>query len=302
MTIYVEYKLSTIQNSYNFKRSLLENRADSIEVLVLGHSHATYDYNPSYFSLKGYNLSNIGQSLFYDSKLTLKYVDEMPKLKMVIINVSYHTLGYELVDGIEGWRDYYYSQFWNVRFPEVKWHEAKNYSKTFLYTPKTTLDYIKKGFDVNLAEGYDRNGWLKMDTAGNFKNISDSLGKERIKFHNSEYLFKRVPENQRELELLVSELLKREIIPLIITPPVYATYYNNSDPEINKKNNEVIQSLCNKYNCMYFDYTRDNRFELRDFYDNDHLNFIGAEKFSKILNDEIIESGPLTSSVNYESK
>lgn len=299
---YFELKLSGIPNSYTVKKQNFEARLDSIEVLVLGSSQATYDFNPQYFSLHGYNLSNISQSLFYDSRLTLKYIDKMPNLKYVMISVSYFTLGYEVIDFVESWRDYYYAQYWRIKYPEVKWHDVKNYSKTFLFTPKTSLAYFKKGFRVNLADGYDTYGWLKKDTVDNCKNISDSLGIERTKFHKKQYVFERVEGNKRELEYLMSELLKRKVTPVLITPPVYATYYNNTDAEIDKKNAEIIKALCTKYNCMYYDYTKDTRFEKRDFFDNDHLNFVGAEKFSKIVDEEILKDSSYFSSNQDGSK
>jgi hypothetical protein len=75
--IYLEFNLGKIPNSYSFKRECLEKRLDSIEVLVLGSSQVTYGINPNYFKLKGFNLSNISQSLYYDTRLTLKYVDKI---------------------------------------------------------------------------------------------------------------------------------------------------------------------------------------------------------------------------------
>jgi hypothetical protein len=75
---------------------------------------------------------------------------------------------------------------------------------------------------------------------------------------------------------------------VFITTPVLPTYYKFIDREIERKNTLAINGLCNKYSCKYFNYFRDDRFTEKDFYDNDHLNFIGAEKFSGIINDEII--------------
>jgi hypothetical protein len=49
-----------------------------------------------------------------------------------------------------------------------------------------------------------------------------------------------------------------------------------------------MNDLCLKYNAEYFDYFKDSRFTKGDFYDNDHLNYIGAGKFSRILDQDIV--------------
>jgi hypothetical protein len=288
-SIYLEFNLGKIQNSYNFKRTNFEKQLGTIEVLVLGSSQVTNGVNPEYFNLKGFNLSNISQSLYYDQKLTLAYVDRMPKLKFVIINVSYFSLGNQLIDGIEAWRDYYYYQFWNINFPELDRYDLRRYSKIFLYTPKAAFSYLKQGFHINLASGFHQNGYLKVDTTNNSINISDSLGYQRVKLHDKYYRESRFNENIKELELLVRELKKRNITPVIVTPPVLSTYYKFANKTKLKRTEEVINAICLKYNCGYFNYFTDNRFVSKDFRDNDHLNFVGAEKFSKIINNEILE-------------
>ncbi len=287
--IYLEYNLGRIPNSYSFKRECFEKRLDSIQVLVLGSSQVTYGINPDYFSLRSFNLSNISQSLYYDTRLTLKYVDKMPNLKYVIINVSYFSFGFQLADGIEKWRDYYYSQFWNINFTELDKFDLKKYSKVFLYSPPIALSYMKQGFNVNLIGDYMSDGYLKMDTTGNYKNIGDSLGYQRVSFHDKLYRESRFMDNQKDLELLVSELKKRNITPVIVTPPVLSTYFKFVNQEKLKRNHDVINEICLKYQCKYFDYFTDNRFMQRDFHDNDHMNFIGAEKFSRIINEEILK-------------
>jgi len=53
-------------------------------------------------------------------------------------------------------------------------------------------------------------------------------------------------------------------------------------------NNKILDDLCNKYRCKYYDYSNDERFIKTDFIDVNHLNFVGAEKFSRIVNNEIL--------------
>ena len=54
---YIEYNLSFVVNSHNKQRTHLERQLDSIEIFVLGDSHARYGVDPTVFSPKGFNLA-----------------------------------------------------------------------------------------------------------------------------------------------------------------------------------------------------------------------------------------------------
>lgn len=285
---FVEYKLKKIPNGYNKKRELLESQLDSINVLALGASQTLFAVNPDYFSCKGFNLSNVSQSLYYDTQLTLKYIDKMKNLKCVIVSISYYTFWYQLSDGIDEWRDYYYFHFWDIKYPDLKFDDPKIYSLIMLYTPQTSLGYAKRFFNINLSENLSQNGWLKIDTISNNQNISEKSGKDRVEFHDKNRFVFRFKETTSMLENFVNECQKRKIDVVFITTPVLPTYYKYTNPVINQKNTNAINELCKKYDCKYFDYFRDGRFTNKDFNDNDHMNFIGAEKFSKILDTDIV--------------
>ena len=63
---------------------------DSIEVVILGTSRATYGVNPEAFDMHAYNLANLGQSLYFDKRITLSLLPEMAQLKYVFISIDYH--------------------------------------------------------------------------------------------------------------------------------------------------------------------------------------------------------------------
>jgi hypothetical protein len=196
-------------------------------------------------------------------------------------------MGSQLIDGVESWREYYYSQFWNVTYPEVPLIDIRRYSKFFLYSPQTSIEFIKEDFKINLANGFNPNGFYSNDTLNNDLNISDSLGKERVEFHNQFYKTKRLLENQTGLINLVKILNSKNIKVIFITPPVFITYSKYISQKIRKENTIFIASVCKKYNAEYFDYFSDSSFIKKDFFDNDHLNFLGAKKLSLKLNNEI---------------
>jgi len=286
--IVVEWKLAGIPNSYNQKRVYLERSLDSIQVLVLGNSEALYAINPSFFSYKGFNLANISQSLYYDKRLALKYIDQMPQLKLVVIPVSYTSFFHQLSDTKENWRDYYYYRFWGIKYDELPIVDSKCFSYVSLYTMPEVLKMMKKGFKVNLAANLYYNGFMKNDTLNSSKNISDNSGKARVELHDSSMVNERIPEIVNDLSGFLAELQKRKIQFVLITTPVYTTYSKYCNPLVLENNRKIIDSLCRKFDCTYHSFFADNRFTAKDFADNDHMNFLGAERFSGILNDEVI--------------
>jgi hypothetical protein len=288
LLVYIDIGLNKVINSFNYKKSSLEATLDSIEVLVTGSSQAAYGINPEFFHKKVFNLGTPSQSLFYDTRLVLKYMDRIPALKYVIINVSYFSFDYQVVDGTEKWRDFYYSQFWKIKYPEVNSFDIRNYSKIALYGPDSSFLYWIHGFKVNLAKQWSKNGFLRMDTLGNSLNISDALGYRRVQAHNYSNAERNFQQNSRNLDLLIKTLKRKNIIPVIVTPPVFLTYSKFINKKKWSKIQVEIKDICSMYNINYYDYSTDSRFVKHDFLDNDHLNFIGAEKFSRILDTEIL--------------
>ena len=52
---------------------------------------------------------------------------------------------------------------------------------------------------------------------------------------------------------------------------------------------QKLEEIQKKYGIEYYNYLKHSRFVKEDFKDNDHLNPKGAEKFSKIVDMEILK-------------
>lgn len=288
---FVEYKLSAIPNSYNQKRSFFEARMDRISILSLGTSHIYYGVNPDYFSLYGFNLSNTDQSLYYDKRLTLKYIDKMPRLKIVIIEVCYFSLYYQLRNNpVENWRDYFYSQFWGINYKDLPLWDMKRYSKIALYTPDKVKEFNRSGFHVNLAGNMDGNGYMRLDTSktGENEKLNAAEGKTKMELWRKLIDTTQYGYIYNDLAAFVKELKNRKIEVIFINAPVLPFISDLCDTAIFNKNNQSIANLCNTYHCKYFNYFTDTRFARKEFIDVDHLNMAGAAHFSEIINNEII--------------
>jgi hypothetical protein len=287
---YTEVQLRKIPNSYSKKKLNLEKEISNAEVLVLGSSQALHGIDPTYFSIKGINAANISQSLYYDKEILKTEIYNANKLKYLIITLSYFTYFYEIHNSLESWRDLYYQKFWklNTNTEITKW-DAKNYSYIALYTPLKTAKYATSNFNVDLAPTLKTNGYIPLLNKKSIEFISDQEGKKRVSLHNSIIKIDNFEHTISYLNEMIEIAKTKKIEVVIVTPPVYKTYYENCNEKLVMANDHLTQSISNFNNIKYFDYLKDKRFDKNDFYDNDHLNMQGAKKFSSIINSEILK-------------
>jgi len=288
--LYTEVQLRKMPNSYSKKKLNLEKQIGNAEVLVLGSSQALHGIDPTYFSLKGINAANISQSLYYDKEILKREIDKAKNLKYLIITVSYFTYFYEIHNSLESWRDLYYQKFWKlIPNAETTIWDAKNYSYIALYTPLKTAKYATSNFNVDLAPTLKTNGYIPLINKKSIKFISDQQGKKRVSLHNSIIKIENFKHTIAYLNEIIEIAKTKNIKVVIVTPPVYKTYYENCNEKLVMANDHLTQSISNYDNIKYFNYLKDKRFDKNDFYDNDHLNLQGAKKFSSIINTEILK-------------
>jgi len=289
---YVEYKLRHVTYSYNLKKQNLESKKDSVEILILGSSEARDGINPDHLSRPAYNLANSSQSLYYDCRLAEKYLDQLPKLKTVFITLSPFSFQYRLNDIKEYWRDYYYYHFWGIYPDGIKFCDPKLYSMIMLITPETSVNWFFKGFNVSLVEDFDENGWQKRDSASYHYLVDESQGRARAEFHQSLMNPSVMESNVNDVLHLLSELEERNIQPVFIMMPVYKTYSSNIDRDWIEKSYDLIHQLDEKHQFIFLDLFYDSSFTIEDYYDNDHLNFMGAKKLTEKLDSILFTPSP----------
>jgi hypothetical protein len=283
----LEYKMNLVDNSYSFKRKSFIKQLDSIEVLILGSSQALQGVNPSELNMKGYNLASVSQSLYYDRSLSLKYANRLPSLKYVILFVSYFSLGYELFDSPESWRDYYYYQYWQVSHPKIDRWDIRCFSKMFLYTPKESLNYLVGASKTFTTDGFSPDGYLDTSLGDTSNVLTFQDGLERVTFHNSLFKRKYIGENKKYIEDIITGFRKHGVETILIIPPVNDTYSKNADTSLSNLSFRIISDLAKTNRCIYRNYFNDIRFSDFDFIDHDHLNSYGAKKLTRLINADL---------------
>lgn len=98
--------------------------------------------------------------------------------------------------------------------------------------------------------------------------------------------------NQKSLEYFektIQLFLSNNIKIILIQHPIDKLYYELMDDTIKKQVDGYISQISKKYNLKILDY-KNIYFENSEyFYNQDHLNSLGIDKFSKLLNDDLNE-------------
>lgn len=282
---FVEYRLRRIPNSYSVTKAALEGKAGEVEILVLGPSHALNGVAPQFFDRPAFNLANGSQTLHYDTQLVLKYVNAMPNLKLVIFTISYHSLESQLINSIERWRAGFYKQVYQIPGERREaGFELTDYSYIALYTPK---EAFRQAFSEFRGGGLKAAGDTAVvtDTQGD---VSEDFGRKRVRLHETQMRQADLAENVAALERACALLKQKNIAVVFITIPTHRTYYSQINGDSYQRMQKTIKQITEKYQISYFDYMKDERFNDQDFVNSDHLKENGAEKFTRILNQEVV--------------
>lgn len=297
--ILVDLWLRNQDSLYESKYQSAIIQKDSIEVLILGNSHACYGVDPKSFSRYAFNLANVGQSLYFDKRITLSLADRLPNLKQVLISIDYHSLYFSSQGTRDAWS--YYGN--GIKYKDKSYALYDLSPFLFGYTPKVSASLAIKKFKNYLRFGQVS---LPFDLEDGI-NLQDTLVKGFVSFaevnhqmFNSTQYLKRVNEFNSSMQMaerdsvladldgFIQELITLNIEPVLITTPTYSDYNQYLDSAIINQNTIAIDELCRKHNIKHLDFMNDSSFmKLEYFHNCDHLNKVGAAVFSKTLDSQL---------------
>jgi len=293
--VFFEIFLRKMDTSYTIKEEQIVSNGKNVELLILGNSHAAR-LDPRKFSLNAFNLAQVNQSLYFDKRITLKYIDRLKELKYVLISVDFHSLYFSDQGTRNVWAFYGYGINYknSVPFPEQISYLAGYKTKYLLEFMKRSLSgkyNVIRGLEVEKEADFSQpivKGFVP------YTNSFDTSGKyilERAAFFNN---IVRVSDEHKEiiadLEDFIIKLKARNIVPVLITMPCYAPFRELLDQKVQKQNRMDIQALSKKYKIPYLDY-----FTMPlspDCYLNcDHVNGKGGVIISDSLNKDLGKLG-----------
>lgn len=288
----LEWGMKRVPNSYSMKRAGLEALSAEVDTVIVGSSNAYFGISPALLSGSAFNLANVSQSLYYDDLLLTQLAPRLPKLKRVLVPISYISLSFQLYDSVEYWRQYYYQHVWGMRPPrEEDRTNVRMWSLVALYSPRLSLNAARKGFKASLAPEVDGRGWYPVPAEHFPADLSDEAARVPLARHHGMMHAKNEPANVASLEHLLSLLRQRNVEVVLVTLPVWRSYADGMKPEVWARTQATLERLTQKYGARYLSFLREPRLEAEDFHDPDHLNARGAVRFTQMLNVVLESSG-----------
>ncbi|MEI7990787.1 MAG: hypothetical protein WCI88_17295, partial [Chloroflexota bacterium] len=257
---------SAYPNSYKLKRINMEKNLDTIEVLVLGDSWAWNDINPDYFQEKGFNLANPMQDIYYDQQLLYKYLDRLPKLKVVLQPLSYHILQSNLMRNGRNYRVCMTMREFLILPQDLE--DLSRYRFCSLLTKENETPFINLLYWKQILTNFDspstvqENGWGKNDAISPKKSVESA--QVRVRGLEMAMDAKLMPENLEKLRTANAKLKERGVKMVLLTLPVTELFYQNIDPEKYNAIQNIILQLAKENDIPYYNYIHDPRFSDED--------------------------------------
>ncbi len=263
-------------NDYLIKKHYLDEHSNDIETLILGSSHTYYDINPEFLSSKSFNAAYVSQTIDIDAAILFKYTHNWKHLKTIIIPIDYFTLFEQLGTSMESWRLKKYANYWGIEQKAMQsgcWHQID-----------VMFDIYKDRFRQIITKQCDSVtcsslGWGNIYKAA-YKTDLVKDGKIAAERHllSDSTCFSN---NCKLLNEIINFAKANNSRILFLTTPAYKTYTSLlNSVQLNKTISTIKTIVASEDNCIYINYLTDRDFLETDFHDSDHLNEIGAKKFS----------------------
>ncbi|WP_372934708.1 hypothetical protein [Mariniphaga sediminis] len=251
------------------------------EILIFGSSRASHHYDPRIFSdeldLTCFNSGYDGKNIYYHYALLVSILSRhTPDVIILDINSSDFMERGDLwsTDGLDILLPYYknesndFKDVVKLRSPSEK---LKMLSCTYPYNSKI-ID-IAKGYIAGRDQAMGIQGFNPLiGTRKTQDNRSKSLESEEIATIDEQ----KVQYIQRFIDLAIRHDIQLYII---------------ASPNLNSFDTSKIQSIVNKNDVVFWDYSDNPNFMTGTYFkDGSHMNKLGAELFSKVIASRIKEN------------
>jgi len=284
----MEYLLRNIPSTYRMKAEYLNEDIKRIQILCLGNSSGAYGYDPEAFSLYTFNAAQVSQSLDMDYAILEKNIGQMDSLHYLILTMSYPTLFFDLKQSLEQWRLPYYNYYGIETGVQM--------SKKPLLIQDALADNIRriKGYYIDKndpARRMTRQGLIALDPASN-------QGELRVKAIEvaDRHTVRKL--NMPLIEANIGYIMKmidlahnRNAKVIIVTLPFHEYYKSHLYDKQLGVIKEAMNTFRNGKDVFCYDMNDIGQYDPDDFFDGNHLSYIGARKVSLQL-DSVIKTLP----------
>ena len=290
IAIVAEYSIRKIPNDYAYKSNWLDKNSHDIEALYLGPSSIAYDIDPSLSRLSGFNAAHVSQPIKYDHFIFNKYIDQMQSLKYVVLGIDYWTPYGSIEDTPEWWRVKYYTIYYDSPLHEGKskykyelyFHNTENFGialkgflRMFGLNNISHLTVNERGYGINYTTKDKTLDWDNGLAEAERHNamISESKTKSDHYKQNLDYIYDICRKSQA-----------RGIKVILLGSPIYQSYTNTIEKKLISERAEFCNTITKSFdNAIFIDLTESELFAADDFFNANHLNEIGARKFTSMV-------------------
>ncbi len=283
--------LSRIQTVYE--------HADSIEVLVLGNSHASYSFDPDEFPWKAGILGLADNDIFEVETQARALAPSMPCLRQVILTVSYTSFHWDNALGEEERllhsRRMFYAEglltpwisgdFRNYVQGKTYWLARSDHWRNVVIGLTRGIEWPTQNSPTQTHEDLREHAEIRVDRY---------LGRSRLMMAQDADLSQATYES---LNRTIALLQDRGVDVVLVTPPYYTSYSERMEAAGKPaKMRALTRSLADENGVRWIDKSVgifSSSPEL--FRDSDHLNARGREKFTRWLVDRHLDQGTVTS-------
>lgn len=282
LTVY-ECIYRRIENPYSLKADGMNAQRDTLEVLILGNSHAYFGLNPIYFSRPAFNAANVSQDFRRNHFIFFHYATSMPHLHQVVITLSFSSL-WELMEREgDSWRIRKYAIYMgdtSVPWYKLDWHFE------FMSVGNRSLWDAFKGVDLlQCTPKGVYTGNRLAERAINWQETWEGpVGRHSHYLKSDSHTLAKTQRiNDQYLEDILSYCQEKGIKVLLLTTPCWHTYYSHLNALQYEAMQAYAERVCSVYGITYLNLLKDKRFIEDDFFDTDHLNEQGAVKLSRMV-------------------
>ncbi|MCQ2065777.1 MAG: hypothetical protein MJY66_07980 [Bacteroidaceae bacterium] len=287
---------------FKTKYAGLEKYAPEVEILVLGHSHSAEGFDTRITRRRSYNMSMGFQHIYFDDCVAAQFLDRMDSLKCVIITPSYFHMYYGLapIEDLSGenlFNAVHFHLYWNVDslpsgpIPSL----SPKYNLEILNNPVSSYVQMFKHYLHNgirpTAAWDDPYGYTGQSFIAD-EDFLNADGIHRARDHQPHYNGAvpefQLTENYFIYDRLIKRCAEKGVAAALVMFPCWHSYVDNLDDFQLSGTRRMLHELeRTNANCILLDHMTDERFGVGDFQDAIHLNVFGAEKMTRIVEDEI---------------
>lgn len=292
-----ELYVRSLPNSYRTKEQMMEHVADSVEIIVLGNSHAYSGIRPELLPRCAANLANVSQTLDLDFLLLEHYAPRCPRLRTVILSLDNSNLFDLPMSQTDEWfRCGYYRRYMHLGpyYRPRYWLEILHFESTRgkikKWRQQRHPDCTPLGWDTDNSIDQRSPLW-------NTTQVAQVLQRHTCQDWN------QAATNQATLLRIAHYCQEHHLLLLLVATPVYPAYSRGIPADQRAFLHATRQAAAGRYGTRLLDLSStlylsstpldpstpssDTALCDSDYFDPDHLTHEGAAKFTRQLAAEL---------------